>query len=224
MGFHDETGIVFEVSWKRKFLLKKISPFFILAFSLVSTIHAQGNKREWLKAGVFGETTNYEEVSDLAGSNARGIGIDVSLSPVKKLELRGAYIKNHVPKYDIGHGNKEAFDFKEISIGFLYKPVLYRNAEPFVGFGVTWFIAKEWRYIHEPKNLTGIYFQGGSYFTIVKFTGCSIKAQFFVKYNGVGKKLKFDFKPADLPYWIMPATGEYKISGLAFGLGILFCL
>lgn len=110
------------------------------------------------------------------------------------------------------YGNADKFKINAASVGVVYRPIVWKILEPFVGAGLELYSYSEKIEGGElpgtSGNAAGFHVQGGTYVNITKF----LAGKLFVRVNGVKKTLS-----EALP----DGTTKLDLGGQEFGVGLV---
>jgi hypothetical protein len=179
-------------------------------------VAAAGQDQPRFRIGVYyeGSMLNDKNLKDFFGHSQRNLpGFEASVHTLYNIDVWASY-RIYTDKAKTTFFAKEVkFKLNQASLGLVYRPVVWKVLEPFVGAGVEIYSYTEKIEGGElpgtSGNAFGFHFQGGTYVNIFKF----LSGKVFFRLNGVKKTLS-----EALP----DGTNKLDLGGKEFGAGLVF--
>ncbi len=157
---------------------------------------------------------NDKNLTDFFGHSQRNLpGFEASVHTLYNIDVWASYRIYTDETKTTFYGNEDKFKINQASLGLIYRPIVWKILEPFVGAGVEIYSYSEKiegdDLPETSGNAFGFHVQGGTYVKIFKF----LDGKVFVRLNGVKKTLA-----EALP----DGTNELDLGGKEFGAGLVF--
>jgi len=168
-----------------------------------------------LGAYLEGWTLNDKNLTSFFGHSQRNLGgFEASVHTMFNIDVWVAYRKYSDQTKTPVYGNTDKFEMTATSLGLIYRPLVWKFLEPFIGAGVELYSYSETiegqTDLRPTKgNASGIHGQVGVYINPIKF----LSAKLFVRLNRVKEKLG-----QPLP----DGPAELDLGGKEFGIGLIF--
>lgn len=173
-------------------------------------------KQPRFRLGVYfeGSQLNDDNLTTFFGHSQRNIvGFEASVHVMYNIDVWGSYRlytdETETTYYEV----EDKFRLNQTSLGIVYRPVVWKVLEPFVGAGMEIYSYSETVGGQELQDTTGnaigFHIQGGTYVNIFKF----LAAKVFVRLNAVKETL-------DQP--LPDGNRELDLGGKEFGVGLVF--
>jgi len=162
-----------------------------------------------------GWTLNDKNLTSFFGHSQRNLpGFEASVHTVFNIDVWFTYRKYADETQTPVYGNTDKFEMTATSLGLIYRPLVWKFLEPFIGAGVELYSYSETiegqTDLRPTKgNASGIHGQVGVYINPIKF----LSAKLFVRLNRVKEKLG-----QPLP----EGPAELDLGGKEFGIGLIF--
>ncbi len=168
------------------------------------------------RVGVFfeGSMINDKNLKAFFGTSQKNLpGFEASVHTMYNIDVWAAY-RIYTDKTTTTFYNKEdKFKINQASLGLVYRPLVWKVLEPFVGAGFEFYSYSEKIEGDDlpgtSGNAFGFHVQGGTYVRILKF----LDGKVFIRLNGVKKTLA-----EALP----DGTTKLDLGGKEFGAGLVF--
>jgi hypothetical protein len=168
------------------------------------------------RIGVYfeGSMLNDKKLTEFFGHSQRNLpGFEASVHTLYNIDVWASYRIYTDKTTTTFYGKEDKFRINQASLGVVYRPIVWKVLEPFVGAGLE-------IYSYSEKiegadlpgtsgNALGFHVQGGTYIRIFKF----LDGKVFVRLNGVKKTLS-----EALP----DGTTTLDLGGKEFGAGLVF--
>jgi hypothetical protein len=177
---------------------------------------AEQPKQPRFRIGAYyeGSQLNDKNLTSFFGHSQRNLfGYEASVHVLYNIDVWASYRLYTDETKTTYYGQEDKFRLNQTSLGVVYRPVVWKILEPFVGAGM-----EIYSYSEEVKgeeladvsgNAVGFHIQGGTYVNIFKF----LAAKVFIRLNAVKETLA-----EALP----DGTTELDLGGKEFGLGLVF--
>lgn len=169
------------------------------------------------RIGVYfeGSMLNDKNLKDFFGTSQKNLpGFEASVHTLYNVDVWASYriYTDEGQTTFFGHANK--FRLNQASLGLVYRPIVWKVLEPFVGLGLEMYsysekIEGESDLPDTSGNALGFHIQGGTHVNILKF----LAAKVFVRLNMVKKTLA-----TPLP----DGSTSLDLGGKEFGAGLVF--
>jgi hypothetical protein len=162
-----------------------------------------------------GWTLNDKNLTSFFGHSQRNIGgFEASIHTVFNIDVWVSYRKYSDETRTPVYSNTDKFEMTATSIGLIYRPLVWKILEPFVGAGAEIYsysetILGETELRPTTGSASGIHAQAGVYINATRF----LSGKLFVRLNRVKDALG-----QPLP----DGPSEFDLGGKEFGLGLIF--
>ena len=168
------------------------------------------------RIGVYfeGSMLNDKNLTNFFGHSQRNLpGIEASVYTLYNIDIWASYRIYTDRTKTTFYGMEDKFKLNQASLGLVYRPIVWKVLEPFVGAGVEIYSYSEKIEGEDlpgtSGNAFGFHVQGGTYVKIFK----NLDGKVFLRLNGVKKTL-----PEALP----DGTNKLDLGGKEFGVGLVF--
>jgi hypothetical protein len=168
------------------------------------------------RIGVYfeGSMLNDKNLTDFFGHSQRNLpGFEASVHTLYNIDVWASYRIYTDKTKTTFYGKEDKFKLNQASLGLVYRPIVWKVFEPFVGAGFEIYSYSEkiegTDLPATSGNAFGFHFQGGTYVNIFKF----LSGKLFFRLNGVKKTLA-----EALP----DGTTKLDLGGKEFGVGLVF--
>ena len=179
-------------------------------------VAAAGQDQPRFRIGVYfeGSMLNDKNLTNFFGHSQRNLpGFEASVHTLYNIDVWASYRIYTDKTKTTFYGREDKFKLNQASLGLVYRPIVWKILEPFVGAGVEIYSYSEKIEGGElpgtSGNAFGFHVQGGTYISIYKF----LAGKVFVRLNGVKKTLA-----EALP----DGTTKLDLGGMEFGVGLVF--
>jgi len=181
-----------------------------------ASLRAQEATQPRFRVGIYyeGSMLNDENLTDFFKHSQRNLfGFEASVHVLYNIDVWASYRLYTDETKTTYYEQVDKFRLNQTSLGVVYRPVVWKVLEPFVGAGFEIYSYSEkieGQELPETSgNAFGFHIQGGTYINIFKF----LAGKVFVRLNGVKKTLA-----EALP----DGTNELDLGGKEFGVGLVF--
>lgn len=181
-----------------------------------AALRAQESTQPRFRLGVYfeGAMLNDENLTSFFGHSQRNLfGFEGSVHVRYNIDVWASYRIYTDETKTTFYGKEDKFRLNQVSLGAVYRPVVWKVLEPFVGAGFEIYSYSEEIEGGELKNTSGnaigVHIQGGTYINIYKF----LVGKVFLRLNAVKKTLA-----EALP----DGTTKLDLGGKEFGVGLVF--
>jgi hypothetical protein len=202
--------------------MKKRTPKLIvlaLIFMTAGTpaaLRAQDSTQLRFRLGIYfeGAMLNDKNLTTFFGHSQRNLfGFEGSVHVRYNIDVWASYRVYTDETKTTYYGKEAKFRLNQVSLGAVYRPVVWKVLEPFVGAGIEIYSYSEEieseALTDTSGNAFGFHIQGGTYINIFKF----LAGKVFLRLNAVKKTLA-----EPLP----DGTTELDLGGKEFGAGLVF--
>ena len=168
------------------------------------------------RVGIYfeGSMLNDKNLKNFFGHSQRNLpGFEASVHTLYNIDVWASYRIYTDKTTTTFYGKEDKFKLNQASLGLVYRPIVWKILEPFVGAGVEIYSYSEKIEGDElpatSGNAFGFHFQGGTYVNILKF----LSGKVFFRLNAVKKTLS-----EALP----DGTNKLDLGGKEFGVGLVF--
>jgi opacity protein-like surface antigen len=179
-------------------------------------VAAAGQDQPRFRIGAYyeGSMLNDKNLTNFFGHSQRNLpGFEASVHTLYNIDVWASYRIYTDETKTTFFGNVDKFKLNQASLGLVYRPIVWRILEPFVGAGVEIYSYSEKIEGDDlpgtSGNAFGFHVQGGTYVKIFK----SLDGKVFVRLNGVKKSL-------DNP--LPDGSSKLDLGGKEFGAGLIF--
>lgn len=187
------------------------------AFSAQETATPQPAPRPRFMVGVYfeGSMLNDENLTEFYKHSQRNyFGFEASVHTMYNIDVWGSYRRYTDETETTFFEHLTKFGLNQLSLGVVYRPIVWKVLEPFIGAGLEIYSYKE-EVAEEDTDLpdttgsaVGFHIQGGTYINIYKFLGAKV----FIRQN---------FVKDTLEQAIPGASTELDLGGTEFGAGLV---
>ncbi len=178
---------------------------------------AAGQDQPRFRIGAYfeGSMLNDKNLTEFFGHSQRNLpGFEASVHTLYNIDVWTSYRVYTDKTQTSFYGNVDKFKLNQASLGLLYRPIVWKVLEPFVGAGLEFYsysekVEGDTTIPETSGNAAGFHFQVGTYVRILKF----LDGKVFVRLNGVKKTL-------DNP--LPDGTSQLDLGGKEFGVGLSF--
>ncbi len=162
-----------------------------------------------------GWTLNDKNLTSFFGHSQRNLGgFEASVHTVFNIDVWISHRKYSDETKTPVYGNTDKFEMTGTSIGLIYRPLVWKIIEPFIGAGAEFYsysetIQGQTQLRPTTGNAGGVHVQAGVYVNVTKF----LSGKLFVRLNRVKEALE-----QALP----EGPTELDLGGKEFGLGLIF--
>jgi len=215
---------------RMKTLMKKHTAKLIvltLLFMTVGTaaaLRAQETPQPRFRVGVYfqGSWLNDDNLTDFFKHSQRNMfGLEGSVHVMYNIDVWASYRRYTDETTTTYHGHLDKFRLNQTSLGVVYRPIVWKVLEPFVGAGLEIYsysekIAEEDVDLPDTSgNAVGFHLQGGTYINIYKFKVADFPLQL------VGKVfVRQNFVKDTLANALPDGSTELDLGGTEFGAGL----
>jgi hypothetical protein len=174
-----------------------------------------GQARFRLGAYFEGWTLNDKNLTRFFGHSQKNLGgLEASIHTVFNIDVWVSYRKYSDETRTPVYGNADKFEMTATSLGLIYRPIVWKILEPFIGVGAEFYsysetIGGDTQLRPTTGSASGIHAQVGVYINPIKY----LSGKLFVKLNRVKEPLG-----QPLP----DGPSELDLGGKEFGLGLIF--
>jgi Outer membrane protein beta-barrel domain len=193
--------------------------FIFMAAGAIASLRAQEAeppKQPRFRIGIYfqGSQLNDENLTAFFGHSQRNFfGYEASVHVIYNIDVWASYRLYTDETKTSYYGMEDKFRLNQTSLGVVYRPVVWKILEPFVGAGMEIYSYSEEVEGEEladvSGNTIGFHIQGGTYVNIFKF----LAGKLFYRLN-----IAKDTLDKDLP----DGTNELDLGGQEFGVGLVF--
>lgn len=190
-----------------------------LLAALLATVPAAaaGQDQPRFRIGVYfqGSMLNDKNLTDFFGHSQRNLpGFEASVHTLYNIDIWASYRVYTDETKTTFFRNVDKLKINQASLGFVYRPIVWKVLEPFIGMGLEIYAYSEKvegdTDIPETSgNALGFHIQGGTHVNLFKF----LAAKVFFRLNGVNKTL-------DNP--LPDGSSKLNLGGKEFGVGLVF--
>lgn len=194
----------------------------VLALSLIGAVSLPASAAQdaatqpRFRVGVYfeGSMLNDKNLTTFFGHSQRNLpGVEASVHALYNVDVWASYRIYTDKTTTTFYGNEDKFTLNQASLGLIYRPIVWKMLEPFVGAGVEIYSYSEKIEGEDlpgtSGNAFGFHVQAGTYIKILKF----LDGKVFVRLNSVKKTLA-----EALP----DGTTSLDLGGKEFGAGLVF--
>ena len=168
------------------------------------------------RVGVYieGSMLNDKNLTEFFGHSQRNLpGLEASVHTLYNIDIWASYRIYTDKTKTTFYGREDKFKINQASFGLVYRPVVWKVLEPFVGAGFEFYAYSENIEGDDipgtSGNAFGVHVQGGTYVKILK----NLDGKVFLRLNSVKKTLS-----EALP----DGTNKLDLGGKEFGVGLVF--
>jgi opacity protein-like surface antigen len=168
------------------------------------------------RIGIYfeGSVLNDKNLTEFFGHSQRNLpGFEASVHTLYNIDVWASYRIYTDKTKTTFYGKEDKFKLSQASLGLVYRPIVWRVLEPFVGAGFEIYSYSEKiegdALPATSGNAFGVHVQGGTYVKILK----NLDGKVFLRLNSVKKTL-----PEALP----DGTTKLDLGGKEFGVGLVF--
>jgi hypothetical protein len=179
-------------------------------------VAAAGQGQPRFRVGVYfeGSVLNDKNLTNFFGHSQMNLpGFEASAHTLYNVDVWATYRIYTDKTKTTFYGKEVKFKLNQASLGLVYRPIVWKMLEPFVGAGFEIYSYSEKiegdALPGTSGNAFGFHVQGGTYVNIYKF----LAGKVFVRLNGVKKTLS-----EALP----DGTTKLDLGGKEFGVGLIF--
>lgn len=162
-----------------------------------------------------GSMLNDKNLTDFFGHSQRNLpGIEASVRTMNNIDVWAAY-RVYTDRTETSYfGLVDKFRLNQASLGLLYRPVVWKVLEPFIGAGLEIYsysekVEGDTNIPDTSGNALGFHVQAGTHVNILEY----LAAKVFFRINGVKKTL-------DIP--LPDGSSKLDLGGKEFGVGLIF--
>ncbi len=178
---------------------------------------AQAPEQPRFRIGVYfeGSMLNDKNLKNFFGHSQRNLpGFEASVHTLYNVDVWASYRVYTDKGKTTFYGNVDKFRLNQASLGLVYRPIVWKVLEPFVGAGLEFYsysekIEGETDIPETSGNATGFHFQAGTHVNIMKF----LAAKAFFRLNSVKKTLATP---------LLDGSSKLDLGGKEFGVGLVF--
>lgn len=176
-----------------------------------------GQDQPRFRVGIYyeGSMLNDKNLTEFFGHSQRNLpGFEASVHTLYNIDVWASYRVYRDETKTTFFGDVDKFKLNQASLGIVYRPIVWKVLEPFIGAGLEFYSYSEKvegnTDIPETSgNATGFHVQAGTHVNILKF----LAAKVFFRLNGVKKTL-------DNP--LPDGSTKLDLGGKEFGVGLVF--
>jgi opacity protein-like surface antigen len=176
-----------------------------------------GQDQPRFRLGVYfeGSMLNDKNLKDFFGHSQRNLpGFEASVHTLYNIDVWASYRVYRDKTETTFFGNVDKLKINQASLGIIYRPVVWKVLEPFVGAGLEFYsysekVEGDSDIPDTSGNAMGFHVQAGTHVNILKF----LAAKVFFRLNGVKKTL-------DNP--LPDGSEKLDLGGKEFGVGLVF--
>lgn len=180
-------------------------------------VAAAGQDQPRFRIGAYfeGSMLNDKNLTEFFGHSQRNLpGFEASVHTLYNVDVWASYRIYTDKTATTFYGNVDKFKLNQASLGLVYRPIVWKVLEPFVGAGLEFYSYSEkvegtTDIPATSGNAMGFHIQAGTYVNIIKH----LAAKVFFRLNGVKKTL-------DEP--LPDGTSKLDLGGKEFGAGLVF--
>jgi len=191
---------------------------YLLAALLAAVpVAAAGQDQPRFRIGAYyeGSILNDKNLTDFFGQSQRNLpGFEASVHTMYNIDVWASYRIYTARTETTFYGLVDKFKLNQASLGLLYRPVIWKIFEPFIGTGLEIYsysekVEGDTAIPETSGNALGFHVQAGTYVKIYKF----LAAKVFFRLNGVKKTLDN----------VLPdGSSKLNLGGKEFGAGLVF--
>lgn len=187
------------------------------ALLAAAPLTAAGQDQPRFRIGVYfeGSMLNDKNLKEFFGHSQRNLpGFEASVHTLYNVDVWASYRIYTDKTATTFYGNVDKFKLNQASLGLVYRPIVWKVLEPFVGAGLEFYSYSEkvegaTDIPDTSGNAMGFHIQAGTHVNIIR----NLAAKVFFRLNGVKKTL-------DEP--LPDGTSELDLGGKEFGIGLVF--
>ena len=176
-----------------------------------------GQDQPRFRVGVYfeGSMLNDKNLKDFFGHSQRNLpGIEASVHTLYNIDVWTSYRVYRDETETTFFGNVDKLKINQASLGIIYRPIVWKVLEPFVGAGLEIYsysekVEGDSDIPDTSGNAMGFHIQAGTHVNIYKF----LAGKLFFRLNGVKKTL-------DVP--LPDGSDKLDLGGKEFGVGLVF--
>ena len=176
-----------------------------------------GQDQPRFRLGVYfeGSMLNDKNLKDFFGHSQRNLpGFEASVHTLYNIDVWASYRVYRDKTETTFFGNVDKLKINQASLGIIYRPIVWKVLEPFVGAGLEFYsysekVEGDSDIPDTSGNAMGFHIQAGTHVNILKF----LAAKVFFRLNGVKKTL-------DNP--LPDGSTKLDLGGKEFGVGLVF--
>ena len=176
-----------------------------------------GQDQPRFRVGVYfeGSMLNDKNLKDFFGHSQRNLpGFEASVHTLYNIDVGTSYRVYRDKTETTFFGNVDKLKINQASLGIIYRPLVWKVLEPFVGAGLEFYsysekVEGDSDIPDTSGNAMGFHIQAGTYVNIYKF----LAGKVFFRLNGVKKTL-------DVP--LPDGSDKLDLGGKEFGVGLVF--
>jgi opacity protein-like surface antigen len=176
-----------------------------------------GQDQPRFRLGVYfeGSMLNDKNLKDFFGHSQRNLpGVEASVHTLYNIDVWASYRVYRDETETTFFGNVDKLKINQASLGIIYRPVVWKVLEPFIGAGLEFYsysekVEGDSDIPDTSGNAMGFHVQAGTHVNILKF----LAAKVFFRLNGVKKTL-------DNP--LPDGNDKLDLGGKEFGVGLVF--
>jgi len=188
----------------------------LMTAGAIAALQAQEAQQPRFRVGLYfeGSQLNDKNLTSFFGHSQRNLfGYEASVHVMYNIDAWASYRLYTDETKTTYYGQKDKFRLNQTSLGVVYRPVVWKVLEPFVGAGLEIYSYSEkvegGELAETSGNAVGFHIQGGTYINIFKF----LAGKVFVRLNAVKDTLD-EARPDGTP--------ELDLDGKEFVLGLVF--
>ncbi len=176
-----------------------------------------GQDQPRFRVGVYfeGSMLNDKNLTEFFGHSQRNLpGFEASVHTLYNIDVWASYRVYRDKTETTFFGNVDKLKINQASLGIIYRPIVWKVLEPFVGAGLEIYsysekVEGDSDIPDTSGNAMGFHIQAGTHVNIYKF----LAGKVFFRLNGVKKTL-------DVP--LPDGSDKLDLGGKEFGVGLIF--
>ena len=189
--------------------------FIMMTAGAAASLQAQEPRQPRFRIGICfeGSQLNDENLTDFFGHSQKNLfSYEASVHVIYNIDVWACYRLYTDETETTYYGQQDKFRLNQTSLGIVYRPVVWKMLEPFVGAGIEIYSYSEevggTELAGTSGNAAGFHIQGGTYINFFKF----LAGKVFIRLNSVKENLAE----------ALPDGGtKLDLGGKEFGVGLV---